>query len=400
MATIREKGPAQWHVQVRRKGWPTKSKTLRTKKEAEIWARDVENSMDRGIFVDRTPSEKETLKQVLERYMLEVTDKRPGQASRDAERARFERFIRDEPDLCAHAMAHLQPEHFMEYRDRRLTETAQRGKPGGRGQYKVVEFTPKLRKDGTARANAAKPKAPPKPPSTIKPGTVKKELMHLKSAIDHSRRRLGLVVNPVNATDVKRPTVNDERDVRLEPHEIERLLEECRAARNPWLAPIVESAFEIGARRGSLLRIEWRDIDLKQRTITLRAVKNSRSPDKILNVAVGLSPRAIEILEALPRTEDEPKVFPITENALDGAFDRARTRAGVEHFNFHDTRHELASRLIEAGWSDSEVMAQTGHRDPKSLRRYINLRKAHLADKLAALPPRDTRPEVAKDEAA
>ncbi|MGX1740110.1 hypothetical protein ACWIEX_01005 [Bosea sp. NPDC055353] len=157
MATIREKGPAQWHVQVRRKGWPTKSKTLRTKKEAEIWARDVENSRDRGIFVDRSPSERETLKEVLERYMHEVTDKRRGKASRDAERARIERFVRDEPDLCAHAMAHLKPEHFEEYRDRRLTETVQRGKPGGRGQYKIVEFVQKLRKDGTPRKNAAKP---------------------------------------------------------------------------------------------------------------------------------------------------------------------------------------------------------------------------------------------------
>jgi integrase len=399
MATIREKGPGQWAVQIRRKGWPTKSKTLRTKKEAEIWARDVENSMDRGIFVDRSPSEKEALKQVLERYMLEVTDKRPGQASRDAERARIERFIRDEPDLCAYAMAHLQPEHFIEYRDRRLTETVQRGKPDGRGQYKVVDFVPKPRKDGSPRANAAKPKRPPKPPTTIKPGTVKKELMHLKSAIDYSRRRLGLVGNPVNATDVKRPTVNDERDVRLEPEQIDRLLEECRAARNPWLAPIVEAAFEIGARRGSLLRIEWRDIDLKQRTVTLRAVKNSRSPDKILNVAVGLSPRAIEILEALPRSEDEPRVFPITENALDSAFDRARVRAGVEHFNFHDTRHELASKLIEAGWSDSEVVAQTGHRDLKSLLRYVNLRKKHLPDKLAELARRDQQ-KAEKAEAA
>lgn len=392
MATIREKGPAQWHVQIRRKGWPTQSKTLRTKKEAEVWARDVENSMDRGIFVDRSPAEKETLKQILERYMLEVTDKRPGEASRDAERARIERFIRDEPDLCAHAIAHLKPEHFEEYRDRRLTETVQRGKPGGRGQYKVVEFIPKLRKDGTPRANAAKPKAPPKVPTTIKPGTVKKELMHLKSAIEHSRRRLGLLVNPVNSEDVKRPVVNDERDVRLEHHEIDRLLDACREARNEWLAPIVESAFEIGARRSSLLRLEWNDVNMKKRTVLLRAVKNSRNPDELVDQVVGLTPRAIEILEALPRLNEDTHVFPVTEDALEGAFNRARSRAGLEHFNFHDTRHERASSLIEAGWSDTEVMAQTGHRDPKSLKRYVNLRKTYLADKLAALPRRDRPP--------
>lgn len=393
MATIREKGPAQWHVQVRRKGWPTQSKTLRTRKEAEIWARDVENSMDRGIFVDRSPAEKETLKQVLERYMLEVTDKRHGEDSRAAERARIQRFIRDEPDLCAYAMARLQPEHFIDYLNRRLTQTATRGKEGGRGRYKVVEHKPKPKKDGTPRANAAKPKPPPKPPKLIAAGTVKRELTVLKRAIDHSRRRLGLVSNPVNSEDVKRPVVNDERDVRLEHDQIDALLEACREAKNEWLAPLVETGFEVGARRSSLLRLHWRDVDLKKRTVLLRAVKNSRNPDELVDVVVGLTPRAIEILEALTRLEEDTRVFPVTKNALKGAYNRARARAELEHFRFHDTRHERASSLIEAGWSDTEVMAQTGHRDPKSLKRYVNLRKTYLADKLAALPRRDRPPQ-------
>src|SRR5258708_641097 len=34
------------------------------------------------------------------------------------------------------------------------------------------------------------------------------------------------------------------------------------------------------------------------------------------------------------------RVFPITENALKGAFERARKRAGLEYFRLHDTRHE------------------------------------------------------------
>jgi hypothetical protein len=40
----------------------------------------------------------------------------------------------------------------------------------------------------------------------------------------------------------------------------------------------------------------------------------------------------------------------------------------------HDARHERVSSLVEAGWSDKEIMAQTGHLDPKSMRRYANLR--------------------------
>lgn len=391
MATIREKGPAQWHVQIRRKGWPTQTKTFVTRKDAEAWARSVEGQMDRGHFVDRSPAERTTLKEVIERYLVEVTDKRPGEASRIAERKRLERFLREESDLCAHAVAHLKPEHFEAYRDRRLTQTASRGQQGGRGQYRPeAPRVLKVKKDGTpwkVRSNAAKPKPLPKPPKPIAPGTVKRELTILEQAINHSRRRLGLALNPVNADDVKRPVVNDARDVRLDHGELEKLLVECRASRNPWLAPLVELAFETGARRSSLLGLRWADVDLRDRCAMLRAVKNSRNPGERLDQLIGLSPRALEILEILPRSLDG-RVFPVTVNALKSAFERARVRAGVEHFNLHDTRHERASSLIEAGWSDSAVMAQTGHRDPKSLKRYVNLRKNHLPDALAALPPR------------
>jgi hypothetical protein len=124
MATIRQKGPEQWHAQVRRTGWPPITETLRTRKDAETWARDVESQMDRGIFVDRSAAERTTFGERLEIYKKEVTAKRPGAASRAAETSRLNRFMRDEPKLCADAVAHLGPEHFEEYRDRRLTQPA------------------------------------------------------------------------------------------------------------------------------------------------------------------------------------------------------------------------------------------------------------------------------------
>jgi len=223
MATIRQKGPGQWHAQVRRTGWPAVTDTLRTKKDAKAWARDVESKMDRGIFVDRSAGERTTFGETIKAYIKEVTEKRPGEASRASEKSRLERFMRDEPKLCAYAVAHLRSEHFEEYRDRRLTEFVTRGKPGGRGQYKPEKVKPgRFRKDGTPRANAA-PKAPPKPPKKVEPGTVKRELTVLKRVIDHKKRKLGLLTNPINTEDVKRPVVNDERDVRLEDEQIDAL---------------------------------------------------------------------------------------------------------------------------------------------------------------------------------
>jgi integrase len=349
MATIREKAPYQWQAQIRRKGWPNQNATFRTKKDAEAWARKAESSMDRGLFVDQSAGRETTLGDLVELYLTGVTAHRPSANAQEAETARLKRFQRDERALCSYAAVNLKPEHFEDYRDRRLKHRLKNGK-------------------------------------TIAPGTVKRELTTLKRVIDYRKRRLGLLVNPVNTEDVKRPAVNDERDVRLCLEERDALLQACSDARNPWLGPFVELGFETGARRGSLLRLAWDDVDLERKTALLRGIKNSRSPDKIINHLIGLTPRAVEILKALDRTDS--RVFPMTENAFRLAFNRARAKAGVPHFHFHDTRHERISSLFEAKWSMIQVMAQTGHRDPKSVKRYANLTGDFLAEELAKLEQR------------
>lgn len=365
MATIREKGPYQWAVQIRRKGWPNQSATFRTKKDAQAWARKIEGEMDRGQFVDQSAAKGTTLGDLICHYLKDVTDHRPGEASRTAERSRLERFLREEKDLCAYAVSNLTPEHFEAYRDRRLAQPVSRGRK------------------------------PPRNPKAVSPGTVKRELTLLKRVIDYRKRRLGLLVNPVNTEDVRRPAVHDERDVRLSPEQIAGLFKACDQARSNWLRPLVELGFETGARRGSLLRLTWSDIDLEGHTAVLRGVKNSRNPDVVLDHPIGLSPRAIELLKAWRAVADaeesggeSERVFPITPNALRLAFNRAREKAGVPHFRFHDTRHERTSSLFEAGWSMIQVMAQTGHKDPKSVKRYANLTTSHLADELARIDRR------------
>ena len=155
MATIRQKGPEQWHAQIRRTGWPPVSKTLRTLKDAEMWARGVESNMDRGIFVDPSAAERTTFGETIKSYIKEVTEKRPGEASRAAEKSRLERFMRDEPKLCAFAVAHLRPEHFEEYRDRRLTQLPVIGKTtsifGFLRSNKAVRVSVARRERGTSR---------------------------------------------------------------------------------------------------------------------------------------------------------------------------------------------------------------------------------------------------------
>jgi len=188
MATIREKRPYQWQVFIRRKGWPTQHATFRTKKDAEAWARKTEHTMDRGLFVDQSLRRETTLRDLIELYLTDVTAHRPSEHSRVSEATRLKRLLREGPALCAYAAVNLRPEHFEDYRDRRLKYRHKNGK-------------------------------------TIAAGTVKRELTQLKRVIDYRKRRLGLVVNPVNAEDVKRHAVNDERDIRLSMEERARLLQ-------------------------------------------------------------------------------------------------------------------------------------------------------------------------------
>jgi len=42
-ASIRKRGPYQWEVRIRRKGYPTQSATFEKKSDAETWANDIES---------------------------------------------------------------------------------------------------------------------------------------------------------------------------------------------------------------------------------------------------------------------------------------------------------------------------------------------------------------------
>lgn len=59
------------------------------------------------VFVDRTDTQRETLGDLVGLFLKEVSDKRPGKASCTAERARLERFKREEKFLRSYAVAHF-----------------------------------------------------------------------------------------------------------------------------------------------------------------------------------------------------------------------------------------------------------------------------------------------------
>ena len=84
-------------------------------------------------------------------------------------------------------------------------------------------------------------------------------------------------------------------------------------------------------------------------------------------------------------------MFPIHENAVNLAWQRLKTKAGLSDLRLHDLRHEAVSRFFEHGLSIPEVALISGHRDMRMLSRYTHLRPEAVAEKLArgvdAVPP-------------
>ncbi len=326
MATINQRGPYQWQAKVRRKGYPTQSKTFESKRDAEAWVSITESEMVRSVFVDRSLGESTTFQEVIESYIENVCPSHKGCSS---EILRLKRFMREKPKLVARGMATLKTQDFEHYRNERSEQ--------------------------------------------VKPGTVKRELNLLHSVIENVRKKLALHENPIS--DVKRPRVRDSRDTRLLSGEEEVLMAELDNCRNPWIKPAVILALESAMRRGELLSMRWENVNLQERFVHLEDTKNGESRN------VPLSSRAIDTLNALPRSI-EGRVLPTTPEGLKNAFERTRKRANLEHFNFHDLRHEAISRLFERGWNVMEVAAVSGHKDLQSLKRYTNLKASDLAKKM------------------
>ncbi|WP_374311701.1 tyrosine-type recombinase/integrase [Dongia sp.] len=406
MATIKQRLdadgkpiPFQWRAQIRLKGWPHLTRTFETYKLAKAWADETEMAMKRGTWVDSSRALETTYGDLIKSYLKEVTAKRRGEESRAAETSRLNRFLRVETDICSTACAHLRDEHFIKWSERRTTEHVERGKPGGRGQYKPqLDYKPKLRKDGTPRANAAKPKRPPKPPKLITLSTLDRELTLLERVFEQYRKKLGLQNNPVK--DVPRPAYNDQRRERITEEEAAALLAELAKSKNPYIVAVVEFARVSTGRRGSLLKLEWPDVNIPKEQVLWRDIKNSKNPDVVRDHLAPLSPRAIEILNKVPRIEGDKRVFPITKDALKSAFNRAREKLGLERYRFHDQRHELPSYMGENGHTVLEIMGVTGHADSRSVERYVNPDTKVLANTLKSLEERKKAGLLAKDELA
>jgi integrase len=177
---------------------------------------------------------------------------------------------------------------------------------------------------------------------------------------------------PANpARRVRMPEAPEGRTRHLEPAELQKLLLACP----PWLRPIVGLAVSTGMRRGELMRIRWKDVDVKNGRILLSLTKSGKPRFAYLNQ---LSSQVIASLEPDGRPPKE-LLFPgLTPEQVTVAFIRACQAAGIEDFSLHDLRHTFASQLRMKGADLHTVGQLLGHKDLRMTARYSHLNPEYL----------------------
>ena len=212
--------------------------------------------------------------------------------------------------------------------------------------------------------------------------TVNRELAFLSACIAWCNRELGWnLPNPIPGRKLKEP---EGRTRWLSLAEAEKLVDAASSnERAPYLADFLTLALNTGMRRGEMLGLEWRRVDLQRRVISLEAAHTKTGKSR--SVPLNDNARAALINRARFRAETcpgSPWVFANDKGARISSFKRSFATAcrvaGIEDFRIHDLRHTCAAWLVTAGVPLPEVRDLLGHSSVTMTERYAHLDQVNI----------------------
>ncbi len=211
----------------------------------------------------------------------------------------------------------------------------------------------------------------------VKHGTVNRSLAVLKSMFNRAIEWCKAKENPCK--NVKMFKENNQRDRYLTEEEEARLLPNC----NDYLKRIVVAALHTGMRKGEILKLKWKDINIEHRYISLYDTKNGEGRKVVMNQTV------LNVFMNIPKHSNSEYVFCDRQGRPYGdikkSFLSAVEKAGIINFHFHDLRHTFASRLVMAGVDLNTVRELLGHKSLEMTLRYSHLSPNHKMQAVSVL---------------
>lgn len=212
---------------------------------------------------------------------------------------------------------------------------------------------------------------------SVKPASVARELSLFASIFKYARQELRLDINPLIDVVVKNSKVV--RDRRPTNQEIKMILDYCKywgttkpSTKRQQVAWAFLFAIETAMRVGEISNLTWDNV--YESYVYLPTTKNGYAR------SVPLTERAYELIQHAKGLHPT-RVLGITNHTVSALFPRIVRALKIEDLHFHDTRHEGTSRLAQY-LSIQDLAKITGHRDTKMLLNYYNPTAEELAHRL------------------
>ena len=179
------------------------------------------------------------------------------------------------------------------------------------------------------------------------------------------------LVESNHASGIRKLYRSDRRESIWTPDQFQAALKQAHET----VANALLMAYDTGQRQGDLLALSWNAYDGEG--LTIKQGKTSR---------VVYVPCTALLKARLDRMERRATTIltnrsgrPWTSDGFRTMFDRAKKKAGVKGRTFHDLRGTFITRLAEAGATDAEINAITGHSDGSMLQTAYLARTKKLA---------------------
>lgn len=200
--------------------------------------------------------------------------------------------------------------------------------------------------------------------------SVNRELQRLRRVFNIAVREDWVKKSPFSSGDsLISMAAETKRDRILTFEEEERLLSAIDAEpKRKHLKGIVLIALDCALRRNEILTLCRREIDLSEKTITVKAFNSKTAKAR----KVAMTSRVYEwLFDYCKNLTDDNRLFPIV--SFKTAWNKVLIKAKIENLHFHDCRHVSISRMIRAGVSPVEAMRVSGHSTMACFYRYANI---------------------------
>jgi integrase len=387
---VKQRGSA-WRARVRVYGYPTKSATFDTHREAHNWAVITQGEYLAEIKSGKCSNQKlahvsepsrakqvdaPLISSILKHYWRSAL---PNKASCAQEKGRIKRLIAYFWKKHLHEVTEQNLENF-----KTLRFAGKLGAGRGRGNETVY-----LSKNHSSKTR--KPSTPGQTAKIPSSQTVRHELTLLRRSVTYWNRSRTKVVLPngQNVSDhpimtVSLPDKVAPRTRRFTDDELSRLL---TCIHNPHTQAGIMFAVCTSLRRAEISSLRWEDVDLEHRVVKLRKLGYAKK-SKVTERDVPLIPAAIRILMEVG-LKDAGTIWSLAPSSFTQAFGRAKERAGLKDARLHDLRREAISRFVEIyNLGMEKIMNFSGHKDTRTLfEHYLKPQSQNIAAEIAKSKP-------------